>query len=322
MFRISEIETYFPEKKVTNEDLQKEFPEWSPEKIFNKVGVKQRYTASAEETVLELAVKASEKLLKKIDKNEIDFILFCTQSPDYHLPTTACILQDRLGLRKDIGALDFNLGCSGFVYGLSIAKGLIATGAAQNILLVTAETYTKYLRKSDKSNRTIFGDGVAATFIQKDEAKENFQFILGTDGSGYDNLIVRNGGGKNRINKEDEAGNCLYMNGQNIFIFTIEKIPALVKEILEKNNLTKNNVDYYIFHQANAHILRRQREILDIPEEKFYINLEKYGNTVSSTIPIALKDALETGKVKRGQKIMLIGFGVVGLSWGATIIEL
>ena len=321
MFRISEIETYFPEKKVTNEDLQKEFPEWSPEKIFNKVGVKQRYTASAEETVLELAVKASEKLLKKIDKNEIDFILFCTQSPDYHLPTTACILQDRLGLRKDIGALDFNLGCSGFVYGLSIAKGLIATGVAQNILLVTAETYTKYLRKSDKSNRTIFGDGATATLIQKDETKENFQFILGTDGSGYDNLIVRNGGGRNRINKEDEAGNCLYMNGQNIFIFTIEKIPALVKEILEKNNLTKNDVDYYIFHQANAHILRRQREILEIPEEKFYINLEKYGNTVSSTIPIALKDALETGKVKKGQKIMLIGFGV-GLSWGATIVEL
>ena len=321
MFRISEIETYFPEKKVTNEDLQKEFPEWSPEKIFNKVGVKQRYTASAEETVLELAVKASEKLLKKIDKNEIDFILFCTQSPDYHLPTTACILQDRLGLRKDIGALDFNLGCSGFVYGLSIAKGLIATGAAQNILLVTAETYTKYLRKSDKSNRTIFGDGAAATLIRKDENKENFQFILGTDGSGYDNLIVRNGGGRNRINKEDEAGNCLYMNGQNIFIFTIEKIPVLVTEILEKNNLTKNDVDYYIFHQANAHILRRQREILEIPEEKFYINLEKYGNTVSSTIPIALKDALETGKVKRGQKIMLIGFGV-GLSWGATIVEL
>ena len=321
MFRISEIETYFPEKKVTNEDLQKEFPEWSPEKIFNKVGVKQRYTASAEETVLELAVKASEKLLKKIDKNEIDFILFCTQSPDYHLPTTACILQDRLGLRKNIGALDFNLGCSGFVYGLSIAKGLIATGAAQNILLVTAETYTKYLRKSDKSNRTIFGDGAAAALIQKDETKENFQFILGTDGSGYDNLIVRNGGGRNRINKEDEAGNCLYMNGQNIFTFTVEKIPILVKEILEKNNLTKNDVDYYIFHQANAHILRRQREILDIPEEKFYINLEKYGNTVSSTIPIALKDALETGKVKRGQKVMLIGFGV-GLSWGATIVEL
>lgn len=321
MFRISEIETYFPEKKVTNEDLQKEFPEWSPEKIFNKVGVKQRYTASAEETVLELAVKASEKLLKKIDKNEIDFILFCTQSPDYHLPTTACILQDRLGLRKNIGALDFNLGCSGFVYGLSIAKGLIATGAAQNILLVTAETYTKYLRKSDKSNRTIFGDGAAATLIQKDETKENFQFILGTDGSGYDNLIVRNGGGRNRINKEDEAGNCLYMNGQNIFIFTVEKIPVLVKEILEKNNLTENDVDYYVFHQANAHILRKQREILEIPEEKFYINLEKYGNTVSSTIPIALKDALETGKVKRGQKIMLIGFGV-GLSWGATIVEL
>ena len=266
MFRISEIETFFPEKILTNEDLQKEFPEWSPEKIFNKVGVKQRHIAEKHETVLELAVKASEKLLKKIDKNEIDFILFCTQSPDYHLPTTACILQDRLGLRKDIGALDFNLGCSGFVYGLGVAKGLIATGVAQNILLVTAETYTKYLRKSDKSNRTIFGDGAAATLIRKDETKENFQFILGTDGSGYDNLIVRNGGGRNRINKEDESGNCLYMNGQKIFLFTIEKIPELVREILEKNNLTKDDVDYYVFHQANAHILRRQREILDIPE--------------------------------------------------------
>ena len=321
MFRISEIETFFPEKILTNEDLQKEFPEWSPEKIFNKVGVKQRHIADKHETVLELAVKASEKLLKKIDKNEIDFILFCTQSPDYHLPTTACILQDRLGLRKDIGALDFNLGCSGFVYGLGVAKGLIAAGIAKNILLITSETYSKYLHEKDKSNRTIFGDGAAATLIQKDENKENFQFILGTDGSGYDNLIVRNGGGRNRINKEDEAGNCLYMNGQNIFTFTVEKIPILVKEILEKNNLTKNDVDYYIFHQANAHILRRQREILDIPEEKFYINLEKYGNTVSSTIPIALKDALEIGKIKRGQKIMLIGFGV-GLSWGATIVEL
>ena len=321
MFRISEIETHFPEKILANEDLQKEFPEWSPEKIFNKVGVKRRHTASQEETVLELAVKACEKILEKIDKNKVDFILFCTQSPDYHLPTTACVLQDRLGLRREIGAMDFNLGCSGFVYGLGVAKGLISAGIAENILLVTAETYTKYLRKDDKSNRTIFGDGAAVTFIEKDTTKPNYQFVLGTDGGGYDNLIVKNGGSKNAKSADDTLGNCLYMNGPKIFSFTIEKIPELVDEVLQKNNLSKNDIDYFIFHQANAHILRRQREILEIPEDKFYINLEERGNTVSSTIPIALKDVLERQKIKRGQRIMLIGFGV-GLSWGATIVEI
>ena len=291
MFRISEIETFFPEKILTNEDLQKEFPEWSPEKIFNKVGVKQRHIADKHETVLELAVKASEKLLKKIDKNEIDFILFCTQSPDYHLPTTACILQDRLGLRKDIGALDFNLGCSGFVYGLGVAKGLIAAGIAKNILLITSETYSK-------SNKTIFGDGAAATLISKDMTKQSFEFELGTDGSGYEHLIVKNGGGKNPVSEEDIEGNCLYMNGRKIFIFTIERIPVLVEDLLKKNNITKEEIDYFVFHQSNKHILNHQREILDIPEEKFYIDMETTGNTVSSTIPIALKDALERGKLK------------------------
>lgn len=321
MFRISKIESFFPKKVVTNEDLQKEFPEWTPEKIFNKVGVRQRYAASQEETVLELAVEASNKVLKDFDKNKIDFILFCTQSPDYHLPTTACILQDRLGLRKDIGALDFNLGCSGFVYGLGVAKGLISAGIAKTILLVTSETYTKYLRADDKSNKTIFGDGAAATLIEKDDTKQSFQFELGTDGSGYDNLIVKNGGGRNPISEEDMMGNCLYMNGPKIFTFTIEKIPVIVDEVLKKNNLKKEDIDYFVFHQANKHILDRQREILDIPKEKFYINLENTGNTVSSTIPIVLKDLIDTNKIRQGQKIMLVGFGV-GLSWGATIIEL
>lgn len=320
MFRISKIESFFPEKVVTNEDLEKEFPEWSPEKIFNKVGVRQRHTANEKETVLELAVGASERVLRNFDKNKIDFILFCTQSPDYHLPTTACILQDRLGLRKNIGALDFNLGCSGFVYGLGVAKGLIATGIASTILLVTSETYTKYLRQDDKSNRTIFGDGAAATIIEKDETKETFHFELGTDGSGYDSLIVKNGGGRNPISEGDEQGNCLYMNGHNIFSFTIKKIPVIVDDVLRKNNLRKEDVDYFVFHQANKHILTHQRDILQIPEDKFYINLEFTGNTVSSTIPLALKNLMETKKIRNGQKIMLIGFGV-GLSWGATVIE-
>lgn len=320
MFRISAIESFFPKKIVTNEDLQKEFPEWSPEKIFNKVGVRQRHVASEEETVLELAVKASEKLLQKFDKNKIDFILFCTQSPDYRLPTTACILQDRLELRRNIGALDFNLGCSGFVYGLGVAKGLISTGIAETILLVTSETYTKYLRRDDKSNRTIFGDGAAVTLIEKDETKQNFHFELGTDGSGFDNLIVRNGGSRNPILEEDYRGNCLFMNGPKIFSFTISKIPVVVDEVLKRNNLTKDEIDFFVFHQSNGHILRHQKEILEISEEKFYINMERTGNTVSSTIPIALKDLMDNGKLRKGSKIMLVGFGV-GLSWGATLVE-
>lgn len=321
MFRISAIESFFPERVITNEDLQKDFPEWSPDKIFNKVGVRQRHVASESETVLELAVKASEKLLQNFDKNQIDFILFCTQSPDYHLPTTACILQDRLGLRNNIGALDFNLGCSGFVYGLSIAKGLIATGVAENILLVTSETYTKYLRPDDKSNKTIFGDGAAATLIQKDETKQSFHFELGTDGGGYENLIVKNGGGRTPISQDDIAGNCLYMNGRKIFSFTIEKIPVVVDDILRKNNLLKEEIDYFVFHQSNGHILKHQQGILNISKDKFYINMEKVGNTVSSTIPIALKDLMDNGKISKGQKVMLVGFGV-GLSWGATIVEI
>lgn len=321
MFRISEIESYFPEKIITNEDLQKQFPEWSPEKIFNKVGVRQRHAVAEDETVLDLAIKASEKLFEKVDKNKIDFILFCTQSPDYHLPTTACILQDKLGLRKNIGALDFNLGCSGFVYGLGVAKGLISAGIAQNVLLVTSETYTKYLREDDKSNKTIFGDGAAATLVEKDDTKPSFEFELGTDGSGYEHLIVKNGGGKNPVSEVDTAGNCLYMNGPKIFTFTIEKIPVVVDEVLRKNNLKKEEIDYFVFHQANKHILNRQKEILEIPDDKFYINMETTGNTVSSTIPIALKDAIDTGKVKKGDKVMLVGFGV-GLSWGATIVEM
>ena len=329
--RIKKIAYILPSNILTNEMLSAEFPNWTPEKIEEKIGVRQRHVVAENETAADLAFQAAEKVLLATDKNEIDFLLLCTQSPDYFLPTTACMLQDKLGLRKNIGALDYNLGCSGFVYGLALAKGLISGGLASKILLITAETYSKHLHHKDKGNRTIFGDAAAATIIEKSEDEAILNFELGTDGSGYANLIVTNGGlrnrkiGTNEIRK-DESGepiylDNLYMNGPEIFNFTISNVPKMLKVVLAKNELQPEDIDFYIFHQANKYMLDYLRKKAKIEESKFYSNMLETGNTVSSTIPIALANSIEQGLVKKGDKIMLAGFGV-GYSWGACIIKL
>ncbi|WP_312767508.1 ketoacyl-ACP synthase III [Epilithonimonas sp.] len=315
MINIAAIEYYLPKNILTNEDISREFPEWSAEKIKTKIGVESRHIADDAETAFDLAFKACEKIFKNYDKNKIDFILFCTQSPDYFLPTTACILQDKLGLPKNIGALDFNLGCSGFVYGLTLAKGLIASGVAKNILLVTAETYSKFLDKNDKSNRTIFGDGAAVTIVEKDESKANYQFSVGTDGSGFNNLIVENGAARNKAEQP-----TLFMKGPKIFTFAVENIPMLINDILEKNKAKLEEIDLFVFHQASSYMLNYLRNLCNIPEEKFFVDMKNIGNTVSASIPIALKLAWEKGIIREGLKVMVVGFGV-GYSWGAGILE-
>ncbi len=315
MIHLAAIEYYLPENILTNEDISKEFPEWSAEKIKAKIGVDARHVSGESETALDLAIKACEKLFENYDRNDIDFILFCTQSPEYFLPTTACILQDRLSLRKSIGALDFNLGCSGFVYGLTLAKGLIATGIAQRILLVTAETYTKFIDKNDKSNRTIFGDGAAVTVVERDKSKKDFKFSVGTDGSGFSNLIVENGAAHNKAEQP-----TLYMKGPKIFTFAIENIPSVINETLEKNQLQLDDIDLFVFHQASSYMLNYLKNMCGIPDEKFFVDMKDIGNTVSASIPIALKLATEQGRLKKGDKVMVVGFGV-GYSWGAGILE-
>ena len=328
---INSIEYLLPEIILTNQELEIEFPQRSSEKIEDKIGIKERHVAKEHETALDLAYKASEKAIKNYDQRKIDFLIFCTQSPDYYIPTNACILQDKLGLRTNIGAVDFNQGCSGFIYGLAIAKGLIKTRIADHILLVTAETYTKLIHPKDKSNRTIFGDGAAATIVEKSETNKIFEFVLGTDGRGFDNLIVPNGGFRNRYDpnaKEiiDENGNVrtnnhLYMNGPEIFNFTIEAVPKVFNETLAKNNLLLEDIDYVIFHQANKYMIEYLRKKIKIPKEKFYINMLHTGNTVSSTIPIAIKDCMDNKILKSGDRVLLVGFGV-GYSWGGTVIQL
>ena len=302
------IANYFPRSTLTNDGLAARFPEWSAEKIFAKTGIASRHVAGDEDT-LSLAECVCRKLFaeSEVDVSQIDFILLCTQSPKYRLPSTACLLQDRLGISKAAGALDYDLGCSGFIYGLALAKGLVRGGIAKNVLLVTAETYTKYIGEMDKSTRTIFGDGAAATLIDEGVAGRIGEFVLGTDGSGADKLILR-------------EGENLFMDGPEIFNFTLEVVPKTIDEVCAKNGIARDEVDLFVFHQANKFMLDTIRKVTGLPRDKFYVNLEDTGNTVSSTIPIALKCAESEGKLRAGMKVMVLGFGV-GLSWGGTIVQ-
>ena len=330
MVYIKAIAYYLPEREVTNEELLSAFPEWSVDKVAKKVGVCSRRLAAEGETAGDMAEKAARKLFTDygIDPSEIDFIMLCTQSPDYFLPSTACVLQDRLGIPTSAGAFDYNLGCSGCIYGLALAKGLVEAGIAKNVLLLTAETYNKYLHPLDKSNRTIFGDGAAACLISTDGIAEIGDFVLGTDGSGADNLIVKTGGARQKKATgryiEDDEGHFwfddyLYMNGGAIFNFTLDAVPAMMWQLLEKNNMEKDDINFYVFHQANMFMLNTIRKVCCLPKEKFYIDLATTGNTVSSTIMIGLTDSLKKGFIQKGDKVMVCGFGV-GLSWGGTIL--
>jgi 3-oxoacyl-[acyl-carrier-protein] synthase-3 len=316
--KISAIEYVLPSIKITNNDIASKNINWTPEKIEQKIGIKNRYIVDKDETPLSLASKASLKLLESgVDKNSIDAIIYCTQSPDYFLPTSACILQNILGLRTDTYCLDYNLGCSGYVYGLAIAKGLMSIGIAKKLLLITAETYSRYISNEDFSNKSLFGDAATATLLTIDNDCEIKDFVFGTDGSGFENLIVKNGGSK-FINNNPPM---LHMNGPEIFAFTNKAVPQLINEVLIKNKLNFDQIDFFIFHQANKYMLEHLRRKIDIPIEKFIIDMEEFGNTVSNTIPIVLSNKLkEDINFLKNKKIMLVGFGV-GYSWGATIIQ-
>lgn len=327
------ISTYLPYQKLTNNDLEALYldPKWTASKIYRKTGIASRPIAR-EMLVSDLAVGAGEALFAEHEgsRDGIDYLLLCTQSPDYYLPTTACLVQHRLGLPKTVAALDFNLGCSGFVYGLSLAKGLLAGNLARKVLLITAETYTKHIHPYDRSTRTIFGDGAAATLLTEEDIPRIGSFVLGTDGSGGANLIVPSGAmalprsTETAQEQTDESGNIrskdnLFMNGPEIFSFTLRVVPDMIGQTLILNSLTLDDIDLFVFHQANRFILENLRDKLGIAPERFIIDVEETGNTVSATIPIALRRALDKGCLTEGQKVLIAGFGV-GYSWGATVL--
>jgi 3-oxoacyl-[acyl-carrier-protein] synthase-3 len=332
---ITAIEYYLPEKIETNEELSKENPDWRVDEIYAKSGIYSRHLSSSHETAGDLAFYAVEKLLNSsnIDKSKIDFLLLCTQSPDYFLPPTACILQERLELPKSVGALDFNMGCSGFVYGLAIAKGLVESGIANNVLLCNSDTYTKYIHKRDRTVRALFGDGASATLITSSEDETNviYEFDFGTDGSGAKHLIVPAGGLKTPHSSEtakeiaDENGcirslDNLFMNGASIFSFAINTVPRSIQSLLNKCSLKIEDINFFVFHQASLFMLNHLIKKLGINPDKAPIFLENVGNTVSASIPIVLKEIDSSGKLKKGDKLVLCGFGV-GLSWGTCFVQ-
>ncbi|MDF3887828.1 ketoacyl-ACP synthase III [Cupriavidus basilensis] len=333
--RILDLAGYLPENILSNEDLAKIYPEWPAEKIFSKTGIVSRHIAAIDQTASDLAYEAARKLFHQgaVSPDEVDFIILCTQAPDYILPTTACILQDRLGISKRAGAVDVNLGCSGFVYGLSIAKGLIETGAARCVLLLTADTYSKYIHSHDKSVRTLFGDGAAATAIVADDSGENSigPFVFGTDGSGAKNLIVEAGSFRrpkdegSALERKDDSGNIrtaenIFMNGAEVMAFSLREVPKAMDLLLEKGGCDKAEINFFVLHQANKFMLEALRKKLRIPAEKMPICVEKNGNTVSSTIPLTLIEMREKGLLELNDRLVLLGFGV-GYSWAGCILN-
>lgn len=318
---IGPIAVHLPAKVETNADLQQLFPSWNMDEIFDKTGIGARHIAADDETAADLGVAAAQKLFaqQQIDPASIDFLLFCTQTPDYLLPTTACVMQQRLGLRTTVGALDFNLGCSGYVYGLSLADGLIRTGAVRRVLLVTAETYSKHIHAEDRSLRTIFGDGAAATLIDAASEPTLSAFQFGTDGSGADTLLCVRGGAR----KAEQAvkprhrhrwKSDLYMDGPSLISFTVGAVPQLVDDILRAAGARREDVDLFLLHQATRKMLDQLRERLALTPERMPVELERMGNTVSSTLPILIERLRRTGELRAGMRSLLIGFGV-GWSW-------
>lgn len=332
---IKAISYYLPEQKFRNEDFFRLFPDSEHNANLEKLGIKERRIVEKTVTASDLALKSAFQLFDEnsIDKNEIDFILFCAQEFDYYTPTTACLIQNRLGIPTQCGALDFNLGCSGFVYGLSLAKGLIEASDCQNVLLLTASTLSKTFHPKDKSSRYIFGDGAAATLVSGERESNCIgPFIFGTDGKRADKIMIKDGGARNPITEAstidftDDFGNTtndasFFMNGSSIFNFGLKTVPRMIEELLEKSHLQLDSIDLFIFHQTNDFMNETIRKKCKIPQEKFLTYIETCGNTVSSTIPIVLYEAIKSGKAYKGQTILLAAFGT-GLSWAATVIRL
>lgn len=325
---IKALTYYLPEGIVTNEQLEVELG--GVETVSKMAGVDSRRKASENETASDMAVKAAKKLFKEkgITPDEIDFLLYCTQSPDYFMPSTSCVIQDRLGIPTTAGAIGYDLGCSGYVYGLAIANSFVESGLAKNVLLLTADTISKYLHPQDK-NRLLFGDAASATLVSTTGIASIGSFEKGTDGKGFEHIIIRNGGNRHREltskSYTDGNGNIHYedyfdMDGEAVFNFTVERIPSLIEDCLKKNNLQKEDVGYYVFHQANRYMLNTLRKINKLPKDSFFVDLSDTGNTTSSTVPIGLVKSIQAGNIHKNMNVMVAGFGV-GLSWAATILK-
>jgi len=302
--------------------------------VAERSGVTTRYIARDDETAYDLARAVCETLLDRHEdaRNRIDGILFCTQSRDYIMPSNACVLQNELGLSESVYALDYSLGCAGYIYGLAMARGLIQTGMASNILLITADTYSRFVSKYDRSTRVLFGDAAAVSWITEANADSGLFDIQCATSVDPETIIVPSGGFRTPKSEttgvmgKDASGNIrsqedLYMHGRGVLTFINSKVANQIRDILAKNCLSTDDIDLFVFHQASKMALDSLAETLEINPQKTFRNLSRVGNTVSASIPIAIKDAMDSGRASVGDKLLLSGFGV-GLSWGSALIRL
>jgi len=330
---IKSISYYLPEKCLRNDELQQIHPNWDVNKVAEKSGVEQRYIVTDGVTALDLAIGAIERLFKEQNgsKESIQGIIFCTQSPDYIMPSNAFLIHKYFNFNTNIWAFDYNLACSGFVYGISIARGMIATGMAKNVLLINADTYSKYINIDDRSTTVLFGDGAAASIIGLTDSPGILDIMLASSGKDFDSFYIPAGGCKlpkseqTALLETDHSGNVrslenIHMNGFAVWKFISKTVPDQINQLLERNNFTFNEIDLVVFHQASKLTLDSLIKSLKIDEAKVYSNLNRVGNTVSASIPIALKQAEEEGRLKIGDKVLISGFGV-GLSWGSLIMK-
>lgn len=328
------ITYYLPDIIVTNDDLALEFHQISSDSIYRQSGIRKRRVVRPYELGSDLSFRAAEKLFHEnpaIDLDTIDLLISCSQGPDFKAPSNSVLIHERLGLSENCACLDMPLGCSGYVYCLGIAKAMLASGQARNILILTSEVPSHIIHSEDLYLRMIFGDAGTATYMSLDSLPKIGNFVYGTDGSGARALYVDRSAARNPIDSDwinlhaNEIGNLqhgrMYMNGSDIVHFSIKKVPELLRHTLLKNNLTFEQIDLFIFHQASGFILNVLKRKCKIPDEKFFVYIEDVGNTVSNTIPIALAEAIKQNVAREGMRVMLLGFGI-GFAWGGTVIEL
>lgn len=324
--RIRAISSYLPAQIEQNDGLVEA-------RFIKKIGVRRRHIVT-EETAGDLALRAAERLFEeyKLDRHATDFILLCTQHPDYQMPHTAAQIQDRLGLRKGVGSLDIGLGCSGYVYGLAVAKGLIEANLVRNVLFLTSSVYSKYINVKDKSTRPLFGDGATATWLEGSDTEGLRAFVFGSDGSRYDKLIIPVGGSKfppratPEIFTSDDNHNVrsnyeVFMDGMAITYFTLREVPRLVDDVLNAAQLARDDLDYCIFHQANKFMMTYLRDKAELNDVPFHNDISDTGNIVSGSVPLAIEQVIKAHGADDLRRVMLAGFGV-GLSWAGCIADL
>lgn len=332
---IVDIACHLPDRVVTNAELSEVYPAWDMDRVAKRAGVLQRHIAGAEETALDLGVAASRALLDRHPGlvDQIDGVIFCTQTSDYVMPPNSCVLHRELGLRDEVLALDINLACSGYVYSLALAEGLIVAGTCTNVLVVTADTYSRLINPGDRAARTLFGDGAAASWVRAaaDDRTGLVDVMCATSGNGFEKFFIPAGGARTPRSADtareqvDSSGNVrtdedIHMDGLGVLSFAKAKVPTQVRTLLDREGITVADLDLVVFHQASKLALDVLTKALKLPEDKVFRNLASIGNTVSASIPISLAQARAEGAIVPGSLVLLCGFGV-GLSWASALVR-